>query len=145
MQPLAPAGDWSNTYLSRSVSLSVYDRDGKEISVQSTGNQSIEIIIPRDPNLAMPSRTLQNVTSLNSTPHSLLFNLHFVNITSKLPISIHLEMYPLNASLPYLLIYKFGSAPQLNSSIRIIDGWTLLCPSSLYSPSLQYTHEIFSI
>lgn len=145
MQPLAPAGDSPNTYLSRSLSLSIYDQNGNEMPVQSTENQSIEIIIPRDPNFVLPPMNLQNVTSSSSTPHQQLFNLHFVNITSKLPISIHFEMLSHNTNLAYLLIYKFDGSPQLNSSIRIIDGWSLLCPSSLLSVSTQHTSLIFHL
>jgi hypothetical protein len=102
-------------------------RSMNELSIQS---RSIEIIIPRDPNLVIPSMTLQNVTSFNSTPHYQIFNLHFVNITFDRSISLHFEMHPLNTTLGYLFIYKFDSSPQLNSSINQIDGWTLFCPSS---------------
>ena len=73
---------------------------------------------------------LQNVTSMNSTPHNQLFDLHYVNITNILSVSVHFEIRPLNTSLAYLFIYKFDQLPQLNSSINFIDGWTLLCPSS---------------
>ena len=53
----------------------------------------IEFIIPRDPNLIIPSMILQNVTSINSS-HNLLFNLHYINITqsNNLSISVHFEM-----------------------------------------------------
>jgi hypothetical protein len=130
VQPLAPADQSqsiTNTNLSRSLSLTILDRHGNEVSIQ---NQSIELIIPRDPNLVIPSMALQNVTSFNSTPHYQLFNLHFVNITFDRSISVHFEMHPLNTSLGYLFIYKFDNSPQLNSSINQIDGWTLFCPSS---------------
>jgi hypothetical protein len=73
---------------------------------------------------------LQNVTSLNSTPHSQLFNLQFVNITNPLAISVHFEIFPLNTNLGYLFIYKFDNSPILNSSMNQIDGWTLFCPLS---------------
>jgi hypothetical protein len=76
---------------------------------------------------------LQNVTSINSTPHNQLFNLNYLNITSSLSISVHFEMHPLNITLGYLFIYKFDQTPQLNSSINQIDGWTLFCPSSKLS------------
>jgi hypothetical protein len=36
----------------------------------------------------------------------------------------------LDQILAYLFIYKFDSSPQLNSSINLIDGWSLFCPSS---------------
>ncbi|CAF4397681.1 unnamed protein product, partial [Adineta steineri] len=34
-------------------------------------------------------------------------------------------------SLAYLFIYKFDQTPLLNSSINLIDGWTLFCPFNL--------------
>lgn len=139
VQPLASfgnSGSQSNTNLSRSISLSLFDRNGNEIPIRTNLGQSIELIIPRDPNLVVPSMTLQNVTSLNSTPHHLLFNLHFVNITNSLSVSVHFEIQPLNTNIGYLFIYKFDSSPILNSSVNQIDGWTLLCPSSKFSLSL---------
>jgi hypothetical protein len=133
MVPLASFGNsksQSNTNLSRSLSLSILDQYGNEISIQTNENQSIEIIIPRDPNVIIPSMILQNVTSMNITPHNQLFYFHYTNITNVLPISVHFEIHPLNTSLAYLFIYKFDQVPQLNSSLDQIDGWTLLCPSS---------------
>ena len=135
VQPLASFGNspsQSNTNLSRSISLSLFDQYENEIPIQTNLNHSIELIIPRDPNLVIPSMTLQNVTSTNFTLHNQLFNLHFVNITNPLPISVHFEMHPLNINLGYLFIYKFDSSPQLNSSISLIDGWSILCPSSQF-------------
>ena len=119
------------TNLSTSLSLSILDRSGKEISVQALNDHPIELLIPRDPNIVIPSMALQNVTAMNCTPHQLLFNLHFVDITSTLPVSVHFEMRPLDKTRPYLLIYKFDSSPQLNTSIQQIDGWSLLCPPSI--------------
>jgi hypothetical protein len=133
MQPLASFGNstvQSNTNLSRSILLSVLDQNGNEVSIKTNATHPIEIIIPRDPNLIIPEMILQNVTSMNVTPHNQLFHLQYLNITTSLPISVHFEIEPLNASLAYLFIYKFDQLPQLNSSINQIDGWTLLCPSS---------------
>lgn len=79
---------------------------------------------------------LQNVTSTNSTVHNLIFYLHYMNISSILPISVHIEMHPLDTSLSYLFIYKFDESPQLNSSLNSIDGWTLFCPSKLTNENL---------
>ena len=119
-----------NTNLSRSVSLSILDQYENEISIRTNENQSIEIIIPRDPKLIIPPMIFQNVLSLNSNPHNQIFNLHYVNITSTFVVSVHFEIHSLNTNLVYLFIYKFDESPRLNSSIDQIDGWTLLCPSS---------------
>jgi len=135
VQPLASFGNslsQSNTNLSRSISLSLFDHFGNEVPFKTTVNHPIELIIPRDPNLVIPPMTLQNVTASSTIPHNQLFNLHFINIVNPLPISVHLEMHPLNTSLGYLFIYKFDSSPILNSSVNQIDGWTLFCPSSKF-------------
>ena len=144
MQPLASAGTsrhQSNTNLSRSVALSLFTADGNELVVRADADHPIELIIPREPNRIIPAMTLQNVTSLANSPHRQLFNLHFINITSQLPISVHFEMRPLNTSLAYLVIYRFDSAPQLNSSTTLIDGWTAFCTSNLSQEGF-YTHFI---
>jgi hypothetical protein len=142
VQPLASFGNsrsQSNTNLSRSISLSLFDQNGNEIPIQTNVNHPIEFNIPRDPNLVIPSMTLQNVSSLNATPHQQLFNLCFVNITNPLPVSVHFEIHPLNTNLGYLFIYKFDSSPILNSSINQIDGWTLLCPSSKFDSNFYHS------
>ncbi|CAF1293793.1 unnamed protein product, partial [Adineta steineri] len=131
MDVLASFGSFSNTNLSRSISLSIIDQNGNEISFKASENNSIKLIIPRDPNVLIPSMYLQNVTSINSTINNLLFNYHYINITSSLPISVHFEIHSLNTNLAYLFIYKFDQTPLLNSSINLIDGWTIFCPFNL--------------
>jgi len=114
IQPLAPFGNSPSTNLSRSIL-----------------QQNItEIFIQRDPNMIIPSMILQNVTSTDFYPHQQLFHLHYVNLTTSLSISIHIEIEPLNFNISYLFIYKFDRIPQLNSSINQIDGWTILNSSN---------------
>ena len=133
MQPLAPLGNSTsqpNTNVSRSISLSILDQYGNEVSIQTNLSHPIEIIIPRDPNVIISEMILQNVTSMNSIPHNQLFYLQYLNITSVLSISVHFEIRPLNTNLAYLFIYKFDQTPLLNSSVNLIDGWKLFCPIS---------------
>jgi hypothetical protein len=139
VQPLASAGasrSQANTNLSRSISLSVLDQNGNDVPINASVDHPIEFIIPRDMNIIVPPMTVQNVTSINNN-HNQLFNLHYVNIAqsnNNLTVSLHFEMHPLNASLGYLLIYRFDNSPQLNSSINQTDGWSLFCPlSELFS------------
>jgi len=132
MEPLASYGKspfQSKTNLSRSISLSILDQNGKEIPIRTNNSNPIEILIPRDPNLIIPPMILQNITS--SSPHNQTFDFHHLNITTSLPISIHFEIDPLDANLSYLFIYKFDPFPLLNNSIQHIDGWILLCPFNL--------------
>ena len=106
--------------------------------MRANSSQPIEIIIPRDENLPIPPMILQNVTTLSLLPHAQTFNLHFVNLsTQAASFSIHLQMRPMSSNVSYLLIYKFDQSPRLNSSISDIDGWSLLCSSSLSSHFLD--------
>ena len=132
MEPLASDGkshSQLHTNLSRSVSLTILQQDGTEISLRtSTHSPPIEFFIPRDPNSITPPMILHNITSL---PHNQSFYIHHVNITSILPISVHIEIDPLASNRSYLFIYTFDQYPLINSSIAHIDGWTLLCPVNL--------------
>ena len=121
--------------LSTLLSISFFDQENNQLSVHTTLEKPIEFFISRDVNYVIPSMFVQNVTSLttNSVINNRQFNLHFINITqvnSNMSISVHFEMHPLNNTLAYMLIYKFDSIPQLNSSINQIDGWSILCPNS---------------
>ncbi|CAF4039861.1 unnamed protein product, partial [Rotaria sordida] len=141
MNPLTSFGSNSksnsNQNFSRSISLSIFDRNENEISIQTNLIEPIQLIIPRDPNLIIPSMILQNVTSTNNnTPHNQLFYLNYINITNNITVSIHFEVHPFNISLAYLFIYKFDQTPLLNSSINLIDGWTLFCPSNLTNENI---------
>jgi hypothetical protein len=113
MKPLAPYGNSINTNHSRSISFSILDQNGDEIPT--------EIIIPRDPNLIIPKMILQNVTSFNKSFHMKLINIKSTN-------SIHFDIYPFNKNLSYLFIYKFDHL----FSFHQLDGWTLLCHSSIF-------------
>jgi len=45
--------------------------------------------------------------------HQQLFNLRYVNITTILSISVHIEIEPANSTVAYLLIYKFDQIRRL--------------------------------
>ena len=68
----------------------------------------MEIIIPRDPNLIIPSMVSQNVTSISFIQ---LFHLHYIGLDNTQSISVHFEIHPLNHTLAYLFIYRFDSSP----------------------------------
>ncbi|CAF3684254.1 unnamed protein product [Adineta steineri] len=145
MEPLAVYGSsksqLANTNVSTSISLSVVDRNGNEVIIKTNKTHPIEIIIPHDLNLIIPSMIIQNVTSINSTFHNQSFSFHYINITNTLPISAHIEIHPLETNISYLFIYKFDQIPQLNTSINQIDGWTVFCPFNLTNESM-YTYSI---
>ncbi|CAF1019455.1 unnamed protein product [Adineta ricciae] len=142
MNPLASFGNskiTSNTNVSRTITFSILDENSSEISIKTNENTTIELFIPRDPNLIIPSMIYQNVTSMNSTPHEFLFHFHYLPINFSLSVSIHWEIKVLQRNLSYLFIYRFDQMPQLNSSINQIDGWHIFCPSTLNNENIyQY-------
>ena len=140
IQPLASADksqSGSHTNLSTSISFSILDENMNELEITAAAiDQPIELIIPRDSNVFLPTMTHQNVTSLTHFNQS--FYLHSINLirTNNLTVSFHLEFLPLNMSLGYFLIYNFDRTPQLNKSIGEMQGWHLFCP-------LTTTHQFF--
>lgn len=130
VKPLASYGNAEsqpNTNLSTSISLAITDQNGNEVSLITDANNPIMIMIPRDPNLIVPSMILQDVTSLNFTQNNQSFHYHYINITSAFSISAHIEFHPLNINLSYLFIYRLDNLPQWNQ----FDGWTIFTPLNL--------------
>ena len=80
IQPLAIADQsQSATNLSRAISLSILDLNGKEISIKTNSTNPFEIIIPRDPNVHISDMILQDVLS---TSQDQFFNIRQIDITS---------------------------------------------------------------
>ena len=110
MEPLAVYGKSlieSNTNLSRSLSISILDEKGNEIPFE-TNSDSIEFLIPRDPNLRIPPMILTNET------------FHSLNLTTDLPISIHFEI---KANFPYRFVYKFDKQSSFTNSIEVNQSY----------------------
>lgn len=147
MQPLASAGkshSEGNTNLSTTISFSVLDEYGNDLPIKTNIDQPIELIIPRDPNLSIPSMILQNVTNLKE--HNQSFHFHYQNLTRKnnLTVSFHLEIRPFDRNLAYLFLFNFDHQPRLNQSIDHLDGWTIFCPSGHF-PSVFLLQFIFRV
>jgi hypothetical protein len=143
MQPLASSGNShsnGDTNLSTSVSLSLIDKYGNDILINASIEEPIEFIIPRDPNTIGSTINWEYVSTSNGTNRS--FNLHSVNLVrnNKLDVSVHFEIRPINKSAAYWFIYKFDGGPQINSSMNLIDGWTLFCPPS---KSFHFVKKLF--
>ena len=139
VQPLASADAsslQSHTNLSRSISFSILDRDGREQSLRP-----YRFVIPRDPTMNSPPMVSQNVTSLNDTPHHLLFHFHYISINqaNNLTNSIHIEIKPLNSSIAYFFIARFDRIPQMSSSTIDSDHWSFLCPTLLTTDQIYQT------
>ena len=106
--------------MSRSLGLSIFDRNGKEMKVQ---NNPIEFFIPRDSNMEVGGVFDQNVSLIKNSKR-FLWNYHLVNLTTEnenLTYSIHFELHPLNFNLSYLLIYQF------DNQIDSMNNWTVFC------------------
>jgi hypothetical protein len=128
LDSLAPFGNsLSYTNFSRSLSFSIHNENGNEISIKT--NNSIELIIPRDPNLIFPKMILQNVTNHNQSFYFKLIHLNDLKPNKNLTISIHFQIEPLNLSIAYLFVYQFDKSIQLNK----LDGKHLFCPLSKFS------------
>ena len=110
MEPMA-YGKSRITNLSRSISLSILNENGREIPFETSQSTPIEFLIPRDPNVEIP-----RMISTNKS-------FHYFNFTNDLPIAIHFEI---NANFSYLFLYKFDAFPIYTSSIRRVDGWTFV-------------------
>lgn len=131
VQPLAPMGNSQLTNLSRTISLSIIDQFGDEISLETASNHSIEFFIPRDPHTPVPSMIVQNVTSLNG--RSRFFHYHLIDLSpyqtnTELSQSLHIEIHPLNINLSYLLTYQFDTLPDKNE--QQVIGWSIFCSKS---------------
>jgi hypothetical protein len=127
LERLASFGNYpSNTNFSRSLSFSIVNLDGNEISVET--NSSIELIIPRDPNLILPKMILQNVTNSNQSFYYKFIDLNKLQPNQNLTISIHFQIKPLNLNIAYLFVYQFDKPIQLDR----LDGKDLFCPRSKF-------------
>jgi hypothetical protein len=112
------------------MSLVFMDLNGNEIPVFAHADQPIELIIPRDPNIIRTPFARQNLSHIQQ--HNQTFNSHLVKLlrNNSLTVSVHFEIHPLNETRGYCLIYRFDDIPQINASIQLFDGWSLLCPQS---------------
>ena len=108
----------SSMKFSRSISFSILDENGKNLPLNATFDDPIEVIIPRDPNLSVPKMYLQNVTD-----KSCLFNYHFYHL--QINYSIHFELHSSNNNISYLFIYHFDLP--LQQTHNQIDGRDFFC------------------
>ena len=101
------------TNLSRSISLSLLDVDGKRIRLTTRKDDPFELIIPRDPALIIPTMFRHNVTQMetNDTSDARRF-FEYYQVQLKAMSSINLELHPLNINLSYLFVYHFHPSLQ---------------------------------
>ena len=110
--------------VSNSIGLSIYDLNNNEIPIT---NSQIEILIQRDTNLPEVTFVYVNASQIQLSSEAFYlpnaFNLSSANA------SIHIELFPLNETVGYLMVLKFGSMPMLNTTYSSYDAFELFCPS----------------
>jgi len=95
----------------------------------------IEMLIPRDSNLLLPSMIFENITGQNqstSANNNRQFTLYYVNVTSptqSLTLSATFEFKSNNSQLGFMVIFRFDAIPILNSSMNQTDGYRIFCPA----------------
>ena len=128
---MAPSGHNGNNEtkvgLSNSLSLSFHDESKNEIKIDQA-KSPIDIRIPRDRNT--PNFTYQyvNATGISLTTKSHILPNSFQIKTNN--ASIHINIKPLDLSIGYLVLLKFGYTPILNSTYADYNHFKVLCPYS---------------
>ena len=133
--PMASSGhngiNETHVGMSNSISLSFTDTESQTISVQKSANP-IDIWIPRDKTLPTHEFQFVNATALGggkSTSSEQHYLPSAFNIKSN-NASVHIELKPLNFSIGYLILVKFGYTPRVNSTHADYDYFKIFCPGS---------------
>ena len=120
--------------MSHSLGLTFYDQNNNEIPVIKT-QKPIDIVIQRDKNLEVYPYQYVNATGL-----AILEGSHFLNNGISIATnnaSLHIELKPLNISIGYLIILKYGYTPIINSTFADYSMAKLFCPSK-YKKSFNF-------
>ena len=113
--------------MSSSIGLSIYDSEtNNEIEIIQS-KSPIDIIMPRDKSVLSYSHQFVNATNLEFHNGSFYLQ-NNLNITSN-NASIHIELMPLNLSIGYLLVFKMGYMPIINSTYADYTTFKIICPS----------------
>jgi len=113
--------------VSNSIGLSFYDLYNNEIPITSS---QIEIVMQRDANLPELQFEYVNATQIQISTDSFFLPNAF-NLTST-NASIHIELDPLNKTVEYILVLKFGSSPILNRTYSNFDAYRIFCISKFF-------------
>ena len=113
--------------MSTSLGLSLYNYETSlEINVFES-KSSIEMIIPRDKRVSNLKFQYVNTTNFSFISGSFYLQNNF-NITTT-NASFHIELKPLDMSLGYIVVIKFGYIPIINSTYADYSTFKLMCPS----------------
>jgi hypothetical protein len=111
---------------SSSIELSFFDENLNEIEIIDTA-KPIDIVIPRDPSVSKHPYQYVNVSQFKLPYDSFILQNSFNLISTN--ASIHIELKPLNQSIGYILVFKLGFSPIVNSIQTDYDSFKIFCPS----------------
>jgi hypothetical protein len=114
--------------MSSSLGLSFFDYETNiEIPI-SQSLSPIDIIIPRDKSVFKYSFQYVNTTNLEFLDGSFYLQ-NNMNITTQ-NASLHIELKPLNESISYLIAFKLGQLPIINTTYADYSSFKFICPSN---------------
>lgn len=130
--------------MSSSIGLTFYDSKANEIKITQSLSP-IDILIQRDQNAQNSfSFELINATNIGFLPGAFFLQNSFTIKSNN--ASIHIELKPLNITLGYLLVLKYGLMPTVNSTSADYSSFKLFCPCSFFicfvASQLKSTHPI---
>ena len=121
----------TNIGKSSSISLSFFDSNGVPLPITNS-KKPIDIYIPR----VGLTKNDTDFVYVNSTNLKLINGFKFLpsalNIKSN-NASFHVQIKKIspNLNIGYLIVFKFGDTPFINSSISKWDDFKVLCPSGM--------------
>ena len=129
----------TNIGSSRSVSLAIYDENSIEIPVRNLA-MPMDFWIAKDPSVPVPS--YKYIKAINASQLNASRSLAYLNDSQVMNgfivtgiqltganISLHIQLKPINTSLNYLVLVKFGDNPTLNN--QYYDSLSLFCSNDL--------------
>jgi hypothetical protein len=126
---------------SSSIELSFYDESLNEIEISDT-SKPIDIVISRDPSVSKHPYQYVNVSQIKLRSDSFILQNSFNLISTN--ASIHIELKPLNQSIGYLLVFKLGFSPIVNSIQTDYDSLEIFCPSKNSIILFDFYHFLLS-
>ena len=137
----ANGNNQTNIGSSRSISLSIYDDSLNEIPVDNLANP-IDFFIAKDP--SVPITPYKYISAVNATQLNTSQSLSYLNDSEVIDgfivtglhlsganVSVHIQLQPINTTLKYLTMVKFGDNPKLKN--QYFDSLNIFCPSDLIS------------
>jgi hypothetical protein len=114
--------------MSSLLGLSFFDYETNiEIPI-SQSLSPIDIILPRDKSVIKYSFQYVNASNLEFLDGSFYLQ-NNMNITTQ-NASLHIELKPLDESISYLIAFKLGQLPIINTTYADYSSFKYICPSN---------------